>query len=572
MIIVPEERINAFKAKGWWGDTTLDDLFRNHVAAKPDETAVVDPVNREAIMGGTPARLTWAQADSRVDRYVAALNALGLGKDDVVAFQLPNVVELCLLYAACIRLGIIITPAPVQYREHELVSIVTRTDAKAIITAARIGKHEHAAMMMGVKASSPTLEHVLIVGGNAPDGSLDLDQLADAQDSDALAAGHQAVIAADICADDVVTICWTSGTEAQPKGVPRSHNEWIIMGLGVSDAADLQEGAVLLNPFPMVNMAGISTSYVSWLILGGRLIQHQPFDLPVFLQQIREEKIDYTVAPPAVLNLLLQNEQLLAGIDFERLRSIGSGSAPLSEWMVRTFYEKYGVQIVNYFGSNEGASFPSAQKDVPDAAERAALFPRLGPDFKWKAILHDRIATRLVNPDTEEEITEAGITGELRVKGATVFSGYWRAPEINTRAFDADGWFKTGDLFEIAGDNKQFYRFVGRLKDVIIRGGMNISSEEIEGHLQGHPAVADVAVVGAPDPNLGERLCAFVVFKPDHSADMADINRFLTQEKQVAVYKQIERMEVADVLPRNPVGKILKRELRQKLSDVAGAN
>ncbi|WP_292052368.1 MULTISPECIES: class I adenylate-forming enzyme family protein [unclassified Brevundimonas] len=572
MIIVPEERINAFKAKGWWGDTTLDDLFRKHVAAKPEETAVVDPVNREAIIGGSPARLTWAQADSRVDRYVAALTALDLGKDDIVALQLPNVVEQCLLYAACIRLGIVITPAPVQYREHELTSIINRTDAKAIITAARIGKHEHAAMMMGVKAAAPTLEHVLVVGGNAPDGTLDLDRLADDQDSEALAAGQQAAIAADICADDVVTICWTSGTEAQPKGVPRSHNEWIIMGLGVSDAADLQDGAVLLNPFPMVNMAGISTSYVSWLILGGRLIQHQPFDLPVFLQQIREEKIDYTVAPPAVLNLLLQNEQLLAGIDFQRLRSIGSGSAPLSEWMVRTFFEKYGVQIVNYFGSNEGASFPSAQKDVPDAAERAALFPRLGPGFKWKAILHDRIQTRLVDPDTEEEITEAGITGELRVKGATVFSGYWRAPDINARAFDADGWFKTGDLFEIAGDRKQFYRFVGRLKDVIIRGGMNISSEEIEGHLQGHPAVADVAVVGAPDQNLGERLCAFVVFKPDQSADMAEINRFLTQEKQVAIYKQIERLEVAEVLPRNPVGKILKRDLRQQLSEATGAN
>ncbi|WP_297801178.1 class I adenylate-forming enzyme family protein [uncultured Brevundimonas sp.] len=567
MIIVPEERINAFKAKGWWGDTTLDDLFRKHVAAKPEEIAVVDPVNRDAILGGAPARLTWAQADSRVDRYVAALTALGLGKDDIVAFQLPNVAELCLLYAACIRLGIIITPAPVQYREHELTSIVTRTDAKAIITAARIGKHEHAAMMMGVKAAAPTLEHVLVIGGNAPDGTLDLDRLADDQDSEALANGQKAATAADICADDVVTICWTSGTEAQPKGVPRSHNEWIIMGLGVSDAADLQDGAVLLNPFPMVNMAGISTSYVSWLILGGRLIQHQPFDLPVFLQQIREEKIDYTVAPPAVLNLLLQNERLLGGIDFERLRSIGSGSAPLSEWMVRTFYEKYGVQIVNYFGSNEGASFPSAQKDVPDAAERAALFPRLGPDFKWKAILHDRLATRLVDPETEAEITDAGIPGELRVKGATVFSGYWRAPDINARAFDEDGWFKTGDLFEIAGDRKQFYRFVGRLKDVIIRGGMNISSEEIEGHLQGHPAIADVAVVGAPDQNLGERLCAFVVFKPDHVADMVEINRYLTQEKQVAVYKQIERLEVIDVLPRNPVGKVLKRDLRLQLTE-----
>jgi len=570
MIVVPEERIRDFKARGWWGEETLDDLFRRHVAAMPDAESVVDPINREAIMGGAPARLTWAQVEDRVARYVAVLHATGVGRDDVVAVQLPNVIELGLIYLACIRLGAIVTPAPVQYREHELAYILRKTDAKAVVTAARIGKHAHAEMMLAVQTGAAALNTVLVVGGDAPDGSIDLDARAARLDEAEIEAGRAAARAANICADDIVTICWTSGTEAEPKGVPRSHNEWIIMGAGVTDAADLRPGAVLLNPFPMVNMAGISTSFVSWLLLGGVLVQHQPFDLQIFLQQVRDEKIDYTVAPPAILNLLLQNEALLEGVDFGRLRAIGSGSAPLSEWMVRTFHEKYGVQIVNYFGSNEGASFPSAQKDVPDAAERAVLFPRLGDGFEWKALLHDRIFTRLVDPETEQEITEPGLPGELRVKGATVFSGYWRAPEINARAFDGDGWFRTGDLFELAGDRLQFYRFVGRLKDVIIRGGMNISSEEIEGHLIGHPAVADAAVVGAPDPNLGERLCAFVVFKPGQSADLGDINRFLTGDKHVAVYKQIERLEVIAVLPRNPVGKVLKRELRQSLGDQSG--
>ncbi len=570
MIVVPEERIRDFKARGWWGDETLDDLFRRHVAAMPHVESVVDPINRQAIMGGAPARLTWAQIEDRVARYVAVLHATGVDRDDVVAVQLPNVIELGLIYLACIRLGAIVTPAPVQYREHELAYILRKTDAKAVVTAARIGKHAHAEMMLAVQAGAADLKAVLVVGGHAPDGTIDLDARAAGLDEAEIEAGRAAARAAKICADDIVTICWTSGTEAEPKGVPRSHNEWIIMGAGVTDAADLQPGAVLLNPFPMVNMAGISTSFVSWLLLGGVLVQHQPFDLQIFLQQVRDEKIDYTVAPPAILNLLLQNEALLEGVDFSRLRAIGSGSAPLSEWMVRTFHEKYGVQIVNYFGSNEGASFPSAQKDVPDAAERAVLFPRLGEGFEWKALLHDRIFTRLVDPETEQDITQPGLPGELRVKGATVFSGYWRAPEINARAFDGDGWFRTGDLFELAGDRLQFYRFVGRLKDVIIRGGMNISSEEIEGHLVGHPAVADAAVVGAPDPNLGERLCAFVVFKPGQSADLGDINRFLTGDKHVAVYKQIERLEVIDVLPRNPVGKVLKRELRQSLGDQTG--
>ena len=562
MIVIPKDRIKEMKSKGWWGDQTLDDLFQKHVAAHPDIEALVDPLNAADVVGGQPDRLTWRETAHAVDRLAAVLVAHGITKDKVVVIQLPNIAELSIAYLACLRLGVIASPAPVQYRESELAYIIDRTDAVAAITADRIGKQQHGQMIVALKARCPTLKTVFVLGETCPAGALDLEPLMDGVTGKQHRAAQKAARDARITADDIFTICWTSGTEAQPKGVPRSHNEWIIMGAGVIDAADLEPGARLLNPFPMVNMAGISTAFIGWLLLGGVLIQHQPFDLPVLLRQIREERIDYTVAPPAVLNLLLQNEALLEGIDFKRLKSIGSGSAPLSEWMVRTFHEKYGVQIVNYFGSNEGASFPSALKDIPDPAERATLFPRLGDGFKWNCLLHDRIFTRLVDPETEREITQSGQPGELRVKGATIFSGYWRAPEINARAFDKDGWFRTGDLFELAGDRLQYLKFVGRLKDIVIRGGMNISSEEIENHLVAHPTVAEAAVVGAPDPNLGERLAAFVVFRPGQTATMEEINRFLTVERQVAVYKQIERLETLNALPRNPVGKVLKRDLR----------
>lgn len=568
MIVVPAERIAAFKQKGWWGEVRIDDLFEKHVREKTDREACVDPVNCMDIIGREPRRLSWWQLEDLVGRYTAVLTAHGLRKDDALVVQLPNTVDLPAIYLACARLGIIVSPAPVQYREHELGYICESIDAKAAITANRIGKHAHGEMLVRVKQTQPKLQHAFVLG-DAVEGAIQIDPLLAKVKQSELAAAQRAEQEAAVCADDIFTICWTSGTEAQPKGVPRSHNEWIIMGEGVVHAGDIEDGDHLLNPFPMVNTAGISTSFVSWLLVGGKLVQHQPFDLQVFLGQIRDEKIDYTVAPPAILNLLLQNEALLQGIDFGRLQNIGSGSAPLSEWMVDTFHKKYGVQITNFFGSNEGASFPSTYRDVPDPAQRAAYFPRFGDGFKWDSKLHDRIFTRLVDPETEREITEAGKPGELRVKGATIFSGYWRAPEINARAFDSDGWFRTGDLFELAGDRLQFYRFVGRFKDIIIRGGMNISSEEIEGHLVGHPAVADVAVVGAPDQTLGERLCAFIVFKPGQTADMAEINRYLTQDKKVAVFKQIERLEPIDMLPRNPVGKVLKRELRERLAQQA---
>ena len=562
MIVIPKDRIREMKSKGWWGDQTLDDLFRKHVAAHPDSEALVDPLNAADVVGGQPDRLNWRETAHAVDRLAAVLVEHGITKDKVVVIQLPNIAELSIAYLACLRLGVIASPAPVQYRESELAYIIDKTDAVAAITADRIGKQRHGEMIVALKDRCPSLKTVFVLGETCPRGALDLEPLMDGVTGKQHRAAQKAARDARVTADDIVTICWTSGTEAQPKGVPRSHNEWIIMGAGVIDAADLEPGARLLNPFPMVNMAGISTAFVGWLLLGAVLVQHQPFDLPILLRQIREEKIDYTVAPPAVLNLLLQNEALLEGIDFKRLKSIGSGSAPLSEWMVRTFHEKHGVQIVNYFGSNEGASFVSAMKDLPVAADRAGLFPRLAEGFQWNAVLHDRIFTRLVDPDTEQEITEPGKPGELRVKGATVFSGYWRAPDLNARAFDTDGWFRTGDLFELAGDRLQYLKFVGRLKDIVIRGGMNISSEEIENHLGAHPAVAEAAVVGAPDSNLGERLAAFVVYRPGQTASLEEINRFLTVERQVAVYKQIERLETLDALPRNPVGKVLKRDLR----------
>lgn len=564
MILIPEARAHAMKARGWWGEATFEDLFTAQVARRSNSLALVDPVNAMEVVGRAPRRLTWGQIADEVDRMAAVLHAAGIKRDDVVVVQLPNIGELTSVYLACARLGVVVTPAPAQYRESELAHIAVRTDAVAAITAARIGKHAHGEMLTALKTRCACLSAVFVLGG-APDGAIDLDGALHQVGPAEIAAAHAAAKAAGITADDVVTICWTSGTEAEPKGVPRSHNEWIVMGDGVVDAADLSVETRVLNPFPMVNMAGISTALVGWLLTGGVVVQHHPFDLNVMLAQIRDEAIDYTVAPPAVLNTLLHSEGLLDGIDFGRLKSIGSGSAPLSEWMVRTFHEKYGVQIVNYFGSNEGASFASAMKDMPAAADRATMFPRFAPGFVWKAKLHDRVVTRLVDPKTGVEISNKGMPGELRIKGATVFSGYWRAPDINARAFDDDGWFRTGDLFEYAGEDAQHLKFVGRLKDIVIRGGANISSEEIENHLIAHPAIAEAAVVGAPDQRLGERLAAFVSFKPGRTATLSDINVFLTIERKIAVFKQIERLHVLDHLPRNPVGKVLKRDLRHLL-------
>ena len=568
MILVPQERIDDYTARGWWGRLTLWHLFETHLRERPDAEAVVDAPNRGEFAHGAARRLSWRDLGQEVDRLCLVLLEQGIGRDDIVLVMLPNCVEQFVVYLACLRLGVVVTPVPVQYREHELEHILSLTEARAVCTFTHIGRlgHQHhsGTMFCALRTRHVSLRTVLAWGDEALPGVVHLGSgaalpLDTAQQQRVVQAARDAAIDAN----DVVTVCWTSGTEAAPKGVPRSHNEWLIVAPSIIEAALLPAHARLLNPFPLVNMSGFSSAFATWLVLGGTVVQHHPFSLPVFLQQLREEQIDYTVAPPAVLNMLLHNESLLAGIDFVRLRRIGSGSAPLAEWMVRGFAEKYGVQIINYFGSNEGAALTGSDVDIPDPAMRAQFFPRAGAaGQEWRISTTRKIRTRLVDLDTGLDITQAGQPGELRFSGPTVFSGYYRAPDMTGRAFDNQGYYCTGDLFEIAGERLEYYRYVGRSKDLVIRGGMNISSEEIENLLAACPGVREVAVVGVPDTILGEKLCACVVAAADQEVGLRSLTDYLRNEQQVAVFKLPEYILQLDALPRNPVGKILKRDLR----------
>lgn len=575
MILASQDTIAAFTSRGWWGTVTLWQLFEQQVAARGNAEAVVDAPNRTEFAHGAPRRLSWRQLAREVDQLCLQLIEHGLQRDNIVVVQLPNCVEQFVVYLACARLGIVVTPVPVQYREHELDHILDLTGTVAAITFAAIGKpgHVHAAAGMFVRlcASHRALTRVFAWGDGAAAGAIVLaDTMAIGLDDAQRAGLHAAQTRAAVSANDVFSICWTSGTEAAPKGVPRSHNEWLVVAPSIIEAARLQAHARLLNPFPFVNMAGLSTGFAGWLVLGGTVVQHHPFDLAVFLQQLRDERIDYTVAPPAVLNMLLHNAEMLDGIDFRRLSRIGSGAAPLSEWMVRGFADRHGVQIVNYFGSNEGAALSGSDHDIPDPGLRAQYFPRAGVDgFEWSVSTTRKIRTRLVDLETGQDITEAGQPGELRFKGATIFSGYFRAPEMTARAFDDQGYYRSGDLFEIGGDRLQFYRYVGRSKDLVIRGGMNISSEEIEGLLAAYPGVREVAVVGVPDLVLGEKLCACIVSAPDAPVTLQTLVRYLREERHVAAYKLPEYLLALEILPRNPVGKILKRELREQARALA---
>ena len=556
MRISSPERTAAYREKGWWRGETVDQTFRRAVAARGDAEALVDPPNREALVGGSPRRLSFAEVDAQVDAIAATFADLGVGRDDVVVTQLPNVVEGLLAFLACARLGAILSPVSVAFRAHELRQILSSVRPKVILTAPRFHGHDHAAMALSLCAEADFGAAVVCIGDEAPHGAHALD--AEVR----LRAEVRVATPADQDAADVLTVCWTSGTEAQPKGVPRHHDHWGVNGEAMREAAELTSADVVLNPFPLINITAFGGMVMPWLQAQCRLVQHHPLDLAILLRQIETERVSYTVMPPAVLNMLLQNEAMLAGADLSSLRALGSGSAPLAPWMVRGWQERHGVTVMNIFGSNEGASLISSGAAIPDPEQRARFFPRFGAGgLDWGQGFPRTVRTRLVDPETEAEITEPGRVGELRIDGAMVFDGYWRAPELTAAAFDAQGWFRTGDLFEIAPEEGgRFYLYVGRSKDIIIRGGQNISPAELDALIEGHPKVREASCAGYPDERLGEKVCAVVATRPDETLSLDEVCDFLSA-KGVAVFKLPEKLRVIDALPRNALGKVLRREL-----------
>jgi acyl-CoA synthetase (AMP-forming)/AMP-acid ligase II len=512
----------------------------------PTRTAIVDPLNKEALLGVPPERMTYADLGRAVDGMATALVTSGLEKDDIVLVQLPNCWELAMLYLAVAKAGGIISPVPTQWRSKELNYVAGLTQAKAIITMESFHGFSHIAMAKEVQGKNPSIKHVFAYDDvvrmirETPDPTL-------AQ--------------IPVHGNDLFTLCWTSGTEAQPKGCPLSHNNWrcqcsIVTGAGVFP------GDNQLTAGPLVNMGSVGTVMVPWLMVGGTMVLHHPFDPMLLLKQMVEEKINYTLLVPAVVNLILKHP-VASQFDLSSIRSLTVGSAPLSLWGMQEFKKKWNVDIGNIWGQNEGTAIVSLASDVPDMSRRVDQFPRYGvPGVTWSTPITQYIRTKVVDP-FGKEFTRQDEVGELLYRGPNVIPEYFKRPDLTASAFDSEGFFRTGDLFQLKGD--RYLKFFDRAKDIIIRGGFNISAQEVENVVLAHPGVQDAAAVGMADENLGERTCIYAVPKPEQTLTLEGIVTFM-KEAGVALYKLPERLEVVEAIPRNPVGKILKSELRKALA------
>ena len=546
-----KDKILRYEDRGWWSNETLISILKANLKEKPDQEALIDPSNRSNMVGGEVQRLSFREIDRLSDKLAHILYGFGLRQGDKAVVQMPNVVEIVVAYFAASKLGLVLSPVAMQYGRFELAHI-----DEILLPNAYIAFEQFSGESYG-RANSECFRkncHRVILDGEGWS----------AEEIEDWSSFQSYLRTLKIDANDIFTICWTSGTTGRSKGVPRSYNHWLSSTLASEDAIRLSKEAIMLNPFPFINMAAIGGFLFYWLKLGAKMILHHPFDSEILLSQIQEERVQYTVFPPAVLTQLLHLKDHINGkYDLSQLSIVGSGSAPLAPSMISGFKSEFGIEVVNIFGSNEGMSLLSDPFDVPDSEERASFFPRFGRnEFNWNNRISRQISTKLVDMDSGEEIVEPGSVGECLIKGPTVFDGYYNSPQDNEEAFSPDGYFRSGDLFEIVGQKNQYYRFVGRRKSLIIRGGINISPEELDEVLSRHPSISEGAVASYPDHILGEKICAFVVLHEGKTLSLHQLTAFL-RNLGVAKFKWPERLDLIEALPRNVMNKIDRKKLQQ---------
>jgi acyl-coenzyme A synthetase/AMP-(fatty) acid ligase len=306
----PQSRIDSLSASGHWGSETLHGLLALHASNTPDVLAVKDQPNRQELTGDPPRALTWSELEAASENLALALQGAGLGEGDTVVVQLPNIVELMAVYYAVSKLGAVVSPVPVQYGAHELQMLAGALGARYMVS---IGRLRETGLASAARAALPGVQ-VLEFGAEL---SLDTEP------------GGSCERPPDD-ANRILSICWTSGTTGTPKGVPRSHNMWVATGRTSIVAGSMTGDDVLLNPFPLVNMAALGGFMFPAAILGAGIVLHHPLDPAVFLGQMQNEEITFTIAPPALLNQLAKAPEMWRQFDFSSLRRIGSGSAPLA--------------------------------------------------------------------------------------------------------------------------------------------------------------------------------------------------------------------------------------------------
>lgn len=536
--LFPAARDAALAEAGHWGDALIIDKIDAVVAAHPDAVAVVDHSSET----GERTAYTFGQLDRLAKRVAIGLSKLGVGPGDVVAVQLPNWWHYFVLYPAAARLGAVLNPLMPIYRQRELRFMLGFARTKLLVIPQSFRGFDYPAMLAELRPELPALEHVLVVNGRDPATSFEQVLLEprweEDVDLDALFASTRPT------ANDVTELMYTSGTTGEPKGVMHTSNTLLCKSRFAAELFDLQPDDVVFMGSPMAHQTGLMYACLFSMINGLKCVLQDIWDPIAAARNIQEEGCTITLASTPFLSDLVDTPGV-AQYDTSSLRLFLCAGAPIPRVLLRRAAAALpNLYVMSAWGMTENGIVTAA---YPGDGEEKVF----GTD--GRALPHQEV--RVVGDDGHPLPPDQ--EGRLQARGPTLFVGYFKRPEAYE--IDEDLWFETGDNARMDADG--YIRITGRSKDIIIRGGENIPVVEVENLLYRHAAVQDAAIIGLPDPRLGERGCAFVQLKPGTHLSFEEMIDFLSRAQLIKNYLP-ERLELVEEFPRTPSGKIQKFKLR----------
>lgn len=539
-------RLQAMRASGLWPDRLLTDHFDDAVARSPEAIAIA----AQGAESGILTRLSYANLKLKVDRIALGLASLGVGKGDVVSFQLPNWWHFVAMYLACVRIGAVANPLMPIFRERELRFMLNFAGSGIVVAAARFRDFDYGEMYRALRAAVPSLRRILLVGGKGEESFEELlSDRAWEKETDAAALFRQR----RPDPNEATQLMYTSGTSGEPKAVMHTPNTLLSSALKYIEWIGLEPRDVVLMASPLAHQTGFIYGMMVPIILRTKLVLLDVWSAGAAARLIGEEGASFTMASTPFLADLTNSPDVTPEL-VRSLRIFVCAGAPIPSVLVQRATEKLRFSVLSCWGMTENGAVTIARPGDP-------LDKIIGTD--GKAI--DGMEVRVV--DEQRRPVSSGTVGHLQARGMATFVGYLKRPELG--ATDQDGWFDTGDLARM--DEDGYIRITGRSKDVIIRGGENIPVVEVENLLYRHPKIQDAAVVAIPDARLGERACAFVVTKAGETLNLPELTSFLASERMAKQYWP-ERLEVVEAMPRTPSGKIQKFRLREIAAKLVSSN
>lgn len=527
-----EQRRAAYRQQGLWGDASLADYWQQTARAMPDKIAVVD---------NHGASYTYSALDHAASCLANWMLAKGIESGDRIAFQLPGWCEFTVIYLACLKIGAVSVPLLPSWREAELVWVLNKCQAKMFFAPTLFKQTRPVDLILPLQNQLQQLQQIVGVDKLAPaTSSLSLSQI--------IADNTSLTTAITTHGDELAAVLFTSGTEGLPKGVMLTHNNILASERAYCARLNLTWQDVFMMPAPLGHATGFLHGVTAPFLIGARSVLLDIFTPDACLALLEQQRCTCMLgATPFVYDLLNVLEKQPA--DLSALRFFLCGGTTIPKKVARECQQR-GIKLLSVYGSTE--SSPHAVVNLDDPLSRF-----MHTDGYAAAGVEIKVV------DDARKTLPPGCEGEEASRGPNVFMGYFDEPELTARALDEEGWYYSGDLCRM--DEAGYIKITGRKKDIIVRGGENISSREVEDILLQHPKIHDASVVAMSDERLGERSCAYVVLKaPHHSLSLEEVVAFFSR-KRVAKYKYPEHIVVIEKLPRTTSGKIQKFLLRKDI-------